>query len=101
MLLAFAIAAVQQLTFISYLLETTFFTRTASDDSHALMVGIALLSAFLSIPSFFWNFIMVKESNEKRDIVSTVVTLATFTFGAGFLIIDFVYRIHAMGLRIF
>lgn len=101
MLLAFAIAAIQQVTFLSYLFETTFFTQSASEEGHAIMVGVALFTAFMSIPSFFWNIIMVKESHEKRDIVSTIVAVATFAFGVGFLVFDFIYRIHALGGRVF
>ena len=101
MLLALAIAAIQQTTFLSYLIETGFFTREGSADGRALMLGVALFSTFLSIPSFFWNLTMVKEAKEKRDIASIIVSVATFAFGVTFLAFAFVNRVHEVGLTLF
>ena len=101
MLSAIIIAVIQQLTFLSYLSESVFFTRSTSEEMHALMIGVAWFSALLSIPSFVWNLIMVKEVNDKKDIISLIVSSSTFVFGLGFLIFAFAFRIHAQGGRVF
>lgn len=101
MFIAIAIAIIQQTTFISYLLESNYLTKTANGEAHSLMIGVAMFSALLSIPAFFWNVIMSKEANRKKDIVGIIIAIGTFVFGIGFLIFDFVSRIHAMGARIF
>ncbi len=99
--LALVIAAVQQTVFLSYLLDTGFFTREGNQDTGLLMLGVALFSAFLSIPSFIWNVIMVKEGRGKRDIAGAIVSVATFVFGVVYLGFAFVNRVHAIGGKVF
>ena len=82
-------------------MESSFFTTEATQETHALMVGVAMISALLSIPSFVWNLIMVLEAKEKRDIIGTIISVATFIFGMGFLIFAFVHRVHVNGGRLF
>lgn len=101
MFLAIAVVIIQQMTFLPYLFETVFFTRAASSESHSLMVGVAMLSALLSIPSFAWNFTMAYDEKTKKDIAGTIISVSTFIFGISFLIFDFVRRIHELGGRIF
>ena len=101
MLLAIGIAIIQQVTFLSYLTESGFFTKPASQETHALMVGVALFSALLNIPTSIWNIIMIKEANKKRDIVGAVISIASFVFAVGYLIFDFTTRIHSQGGKIF
>lgn len=99
--LALSIAIFQQMTFLSYLSETAFFTRSASQEMHALMIGVSLFSAFLSLPAFIWNIIMVREVNDKKDVIGVLVSVATFAFGIGFLVFAYVTRLHAMGGKLF
>lgn len=101
MLLAIGIAIIQQVTFLSYLIESSFFTADATEETHALMIGVAMFSALLSVPSLVWNIIMVKEANRKKDIAGAVIAVATFVFGVGFVTFSFVNRIHAQGGRLF
>lgn len=101
MLLAFGIAIFQQMTFISYLFETSFLSRPASEESYALMIAVAVYSALLSVPSAIWNFIMVRDSQTKRDVASFIISIATFVFGIGFLVFAFITKLHERGLVFF
>lgn len=100
MLLAIAIVIVQQVTFFSYIIETALFARPASEKTYALVFAVALLTTFLSVPSLFWNIIMVKEG-KKRDIVGVILSIVAFVFGVTYLVIDFINRVHGMGGRVF
>ena len=99
--LAIGIAIVQQLTFFSLLFENSFFTKPASMDTRSLMFAVALFSTFLSVPSFIWNVIMVRSSRSRKDVISAVLSVATFAFGIGYLVFAFVQRTHDVGLTLF
>lgn len=101
MLLAISIAIVQQVTFLCYLLESSFFTKHVSDRTYVFMIGVALFTAFLSIPSFFWNSNMIKESKKNKNFAGVIIAVATFIFGMGYIIFAFVSRIHAIGGVVF
>ncbi len=101
MLLAISIAIVQQAVFLSYLFESSFFTQETSDETRAIMVAVALFSALLSIPASAWNIVMVKEAKEKRDIISLIISVGTFVFGAGYIIFSIIHRLHVQGGRLF
>ena len=101
MVLAFAIAFVQQATFLACLIGAPFFTEEASGNAYNLMLAVAFFSTFLSIPAFIWNIAMIKGRGTKRDIASAIVAGATFLSGVGYLIFAFVVRVHAVGGRVF
>ncbi len=82
-------------------METAVFTKQASEDTRALMFGIAIFSAVLSVPAFFWGAIMLRERGTKRDIASATVAVVTFAFGATYLVVAFVNRLHAVGASLF
>ena len=99
MLLAIGIAIIQGATFLSYLIESSFFMHYPSEETHALMVGVAMFTAMMSIPTAIWNYIMVKDNQTKRDIASFIVSIMSFVFAIGFLITSFLIRIYARGMR--
>ena len=101
MFLAIAIAICQQTTFLSYLLESKFFTCSTTDETHALMIAMSIFSALLSVPSMIWNFIMARDNKTRRDYVSFIISIGTFLFGIGFLVFSFLHRLHSMGGKLF
>ena len=101
MLISFAIVSLQIFSFIAFLSETALYTVKPSDQGHALFAGVALFTAFISVPLFIWNYQMLIESKRKRDIIGTIAAVVTVVLAFGFLIFDCVYRIHDNGARIF
>ena len=101
MLLAIAIAILQQVTFLSYLMDSAFFTRATNEETHALMVGVAIFTAIMSVPATVWNISMVKDQNEKKDILGAIISVITFVLSITFLVISFVVRLYSLGRRLF
>lgn len=101
MILSIFIIAIQQLTFLTYLFESAFFTRTASEESRALMFAVALFSMILSLPSVIWNYSMVKDYKRKSDIVPFYISIFTLAFGVVYLVTAFVIRVHRIGFTVF
>ena len=101
MALSIAIAAIQQFAFLSFLIDSSFFMKTASDDSRALMFAIALFSAILSVPAIAWNVTMVRSARIKRNVIPTVISALTLVCGVTYLVFAFVSRVHRIGLTLF
>ena len=101
MLLSIAIAIFQQSFFIFYLLDSAFLTRAVTEEARNAMLGIAIITTFMSFPAFIWNFIMVKEGKDKKDILGMIISIATFVFCLGFLVFSYVTKVHILGERIF
>lgn len=101
MLLAIAIALIQQIGFFFYVSESHFFTKGVSERTHVLILAIALFTTLLSVPSLFWNINMAKQLQKKKNYVSTAIAVATLVFGIGFVLFFYVSRIHAGGNYVF
>ena len=100
MIAAIVILSVQLITFFKYLVETSLLTTATTDEMHALMVGVALYSAFACVPAFIWNLIMLKQNGRSKDVVGFIFAILASAFALGFLIFDFVSRIHGLGFRV-
>lgn len=101
MFLAIILAIIQQLAFIPYLYETSFFTHETSMNSRGVMFAVAFFTAVLSIPSFIWNYTMTKDARKWSNIFPTVLSVITFLFGIGYVILAIILRIHLNGFSIF
>ena len=101
MIAAIVILLVQLTTFAKYLVETALLATSTTEEMHALMVGVAMYSAFACVPAFIWNLIMLKQNGRSKDVVGLVFAILASLFAFGFLIFDFVARIHGLGFRVF
>ena len=97
MLLAIAIVLIQQFTFLNFMLESKFFTRETSAETYALMIAVALYSAFLSVPSFVWNFNILRSDKRKINSLGVILSILTFIFGIVYLVAAYLIKLHTVG----
>ena len=101
MILAIVILLIQQMVFISYMFESSFFTVTISETGRSLLLMIGIFTAITSVPSLVWNFMMIKDGENRKNILSFIISIVTFVIGFGYVTFDYVSRIHATGSTIF
>ena len=101
MIAAIIILSIQFIVLVACGIDFTFFSSSMSDEMYALLIGVALFSAFACVPAFIWNLMILKERGRTRDIVGLILSIVAFVLAVAFLIYGFVARIHGIGFTIF
>ena len=101
MFLALALLTIQQMTIVSYLINSHFLADFATSDVRAMFGFIAFFTFLLSVPTIIWNHYMMKEYGNPQNYIGFVFSTLAVVLGAVMFGFWFYVGVTVAGGRIF